>query len=297
MERISPIWPSRSRFKSSLRASQWRHIRPTPTLRFFCGRPIGQRQHLPGAGPVDGRGLLHEDVDALVDGVAEVDPAEGAGRGEEDDVARPEAVHGLLVGIEAEEPTVGRDVDLGGVPAADRAIDRPAGGVPAGRRQRLVAHLEPVLEHVGHRHELDRAAPGGERIGGGPGAATAAADQRELDRVALSGMHGRQGHPRQGRRRDDAAGVLQKPTTRRTWILGGVHGRLLGGRASPSRRPKSGKACFFARALATAIFPSRWRGINKPSGPGRLRACRHGRVPTSASDLWDGRPAWNNRVL
>ena len=33
---ISPIWPSRRRFRSSLRASQWRHIRPTPTLRFFC---------------------------------------------------------------------------------------------------------------------------------------------------------------------------------------------------------------------------------------------------------------------
>ena len=32
---MSPIAPSPMRLKSSPRASQWRHIRPTPTLRFF----------------------------------------------------------------------------------------------------------------------------------------------------------------------------------------------------------------------------------------------------------------------
>ena len=35
MQVMSPIWPARMRSSSSQRALQWRHIRPTPTLRFF----------------------------------------------------------------------------------------------------------------------------------------------------------------------------------------------------------------------------------------------------------------------
>ena len=78
MAMMSPIWPSWIRSSSSCRALQWRHIRPTPTLRFFFDRLLGQGQHLAGAGAVDRDRLLHEDVQALLDGVAEVDPAEGA---------------------------------------------------------------------------------------------------------------------------------------------------------------------------------------------------------------------------
>ncbi len=33
---MSPIWPSWIRLNNSPRASQCRHIRPTPTLRFFA---------------------------------------------------------------------------------------------------------------------------------------------------------------------------------------------------------------------------------------------------------------------
>ena len=55
--------------------------------------------------------------------MAEMDPAEGAGRGEHDHVARPEAVHGLLVGVKADEPPVRGNVDLGGVEAGHRPID------------------------------------------------------------------------------------------------------------------------------------------------------------------------------
>jgi hypothetical protein len=43
-----------------------------------------------------------------------------------------------------------------------------------------------VLEHVGHGHELDRAALRGQRIGRGAGAAPPAANQGKLDRVVLT---------------------------------------------------------------------------------------------------------------
>ena len=49
------------------------------------------------------------------------------------------------------------------------------------------AALEPVFEDVGHGDQLGRAL-GGQGLGGRAGAAPAAADQGDLDRVVLAGV-------------------------------------------------------------------------------------------------------------
>ena len=63
-------------------------------------------------GPSTVTRLLHEDVQALLDRVGELDPAERRRRGEDDDVAGLQAIHRLLVGVEADELAVLRHVDL-----------------------------------------------------------------------------------------------------------------------------------------------------------------------------------------
>ena len=93
------------------------------------------------------------------------------------------AVEQLLVGVEADEPMVGLDVDLAGdllVVLEDRQ-----------------ALLEPVLEGVGHGDELD-VRVGGERLGGGAGAAAAAADQADAQHVAAGRVHVRERGQRPG---------------------------------------------------------------------------------------------------
>ena len=51
---------------------------------------------------------------------------------------------------------------------------------------------------------------GGKRVGGGAGAAPAATDQGQLDRVAPGGMDPWDGHSRQRGSRDDLAGMGEK---------------------------------------------------------------------------------------
>ena len=104
-------------------------------------RLLGQLEHPAGGRAVDRDRLLHEDVEALLDGVGEMDPAEGRRRGEDRDVARLQAIHRLLVGVEADELAVLGHVDLVGELLLQVAV----------------AALQPVLEDVGHGHQLDRA--------------------------------------------------------------------------------------------------------------------------------------------
>ena len=194
------------------------------------------------------------------------------GSGQKNDVTRPEAVHGLLVGVEPEELPVGRNIDLGGIITGDSPIRRPIAGIAPDRRQRLVAALEPVLEHVGHGHELDRAALRGQRIGRGAGAAAPATNQGKLDRVVLTGMHRRDGHPCQGRRRNGPSRVPQKFTPRRTWHLGDVHEFLLrrmraSGRCAGIRKRN---ADFASRAPARS--PRLHRGSTADQQPRTTRA-------------------------
>ena len=77
---------------------------------------LGQLEHLPRGRAVHGDRLLHEDVQALLDGVGEMHPAERRRRGEDGHVAGLQAIHGLLVAVEAEEPAFLRHVQpVGGL--------------------------------------------------------------------------------------------------------------------------------------------------------------------------------------
>ena len=51
------------------------------------------------------------------------------------------------------------------------------------------AAFQRILEGVGHRHQFD-VGLGAQRVDGGAGAASAAADQGDLDRIVAGGMRG-----------------------------------------------------------------------------------------------------------
>ena len=102
-------------------------------------RHLAALQDRVNARGIDGDRLLGEDVLARLHGRAEVNRPELRRRGEQYHVDT--AVEKLLAGVEPHEPVLGADVDL----AADLRVlleDRQA-------------LLEPVLEGVGHRDELD----------------------------------------------------------------------------------------------------------------------------------------------
>ena len=104
--------------------------------------------------------------------MAEVDPAEGRRRGKNHHVARLQTIHRLPVAVEADELAVLGYVDL----------------VAALLLQLLEASLETVLKDVGHGDQFDRAAGGGQGVGRRAGAAPAAADQRDPNRIAAGGV-------------------------------------------------------------------------------------------------------------
>ena len=166
-------------------------------LQTLLARQLAEREHLAGARPVDGGGLLHEGVEPALDRVAELDPAERGGGGQQDDPARPDDVDRLLEAVEADELVVVGDVELVGVLVLDR----------------LVAAVEPLLEDVGHRHQLQGAALRRQGVGSRARPSAAAADQADLDDVAARRMGHRDRHPRQRRDRHRLASRLQEITS------------------------------------------------------------------------------------
>ena len=109
---MSPISPSLIRLNSSCAGLAVAAHQADADLEVLLLRLLAQGEHLAGGRAVDGDRLLHEGIEALLDRVAEMHPAEGRRRGEDDDVARLEAVHGLLVAVEADELAVVGHVDL-----------------------------------------------------------------------------------------------------------------------------------------------------------------------------------------
>ena len=178
---------------SSQRAAVPRH-QSHAHLEVLRRRLFGQFEHLAGRRTIRGHRLLHEDIQPLLNGVGEMHPAEGQRRGEDRDVARLQAVHRLLVGVESDELTVLGHVD----PIAELLLDV------------AIAAVEAILEGVGHGHQLDGAVLDRHGIAGRAAAAAAAADQGHLDRVVLGGMDVRDHRGRQGRGGGDAAGILQR---------------------------------------------------------------------------------------
>ena len=152
-------------------------------LQVLLDRFVGQLEHPARARAVHGGRFLHEDVDAALDGIREMDPAKGGRRGKDGDVARPQAVDRLLVGIEADEHAVGGHLDLLGEFLV----------------QMVMAALEFLRKDIGHGDQLDRPVLDRQGVFPGAGAAAAAADQGHLDGITLGGMHLRDCQSRQGR--------------------------------------------------------------------------------------------------
>ena len=108
------------------------HLEP-----LLVGQLVGLHQHVE-AGGVDAAGLFHEDVLAGLDGVFVVGGAEAGRRGLDDHVHA--AVDRLLVGVQADEDLLRRDVGL---------------ALPLNFRfKRSAAPLALALEGVGHGHDL-----------------------------------------------------------------------------------------------------------------------------------------------
>src|SRR5205814_2244567 len=112
---------------------------------------------------VRGQWLLHENIEALLDRIRVMNPAERERRRENGDVALLQRVHRFLEGVEADELRIVRYIDVG----ACFAFDRVKAGVHA------------VLENIRHGGELDGAFLDAKSVGGGAGAATAAAHQSD----------------------------------------------------------------------------------------------------------------------
>ena len=90
-------------------------MRPTPTFRFFFSASSASLYIFLALGAVGDERLFHEDIQAFLDRVAEMHPAESQRRGEDGDVARLQAIHGVLVAVEADELAVVRHIHFVGV--------------------------------------------------------------------------------------------------------------------------------------------------------------------------------------
>src|SRR5262249_55224247 len=133
---------------------------------------LGERVHFFRARAVGDQGFFHENIQAFLNGVTEVHPAESKRGGEDRNAARLEAVHGVFVAIETDELAVIRNVHLG----AMLALEPIAGG------------YEPFFENVDKRTELDRRTADRQRIGSRAASTAAAADEGHLQGVVLGGV-------------------------------------------------------------------------------------------------------------
>ena len=106
---------------------------PGGDLEVLLFGPLAGAEHPLQPARVGREPLLHEHVDALVDGVVEMDAAEAVVRGQHGDVAGPEAVDRLAIGVEADEAPLGRDVDRVAELLARESRARRSGGL---RRRR-----------------------------------------------------------------------------------------------------------------------------------------------------------------
>ena len=143
---------------------------PDADLQILLLGQLGQREQPARARAIDGRRLFHEDVESLFDGIREVDSTKCTRRRENHHVARVEAVHGLLISVEANELALLGHIDLLRILLLDAFIT-------AGQSLR---------KYIGHGHELNRAARCGQRIDGSTGPASATTHQGHLNRVILS---------------------------------------------------------------------------------------------------------------
>ena len=176
---MSPSAPSRIFWISACREAEWRHISPQAILRFFflASSPRRRISFVPPG--IGGERLLHEHVDALLDGVFEVGRAERRMGGLDHHVARA----------------------AGSRWPCDRRRSRRIAAPAARRPARANCSLRALCDCVSRSSktsamaiELHRPGLGGEGVGRRPAAPPAAADQGQADRVVLArvgaGQHG-----------------------------------------------------------------------------------------------------------
>jgi hypothetical protein len=155
---------------------------------------------------IDGEGFFHEDMDAFVDGVFEVQGAEGGWGGEEDDIIFIERVDGFFEAIEAGELAFRGGVDLLGEAFPELGV----GG------------LDFTGEDIGEGPELGGAL-GGEGLAGGAGAAAATADEGYLDGVAFCGVAGLWGGGGEGGSGESCSGRFEEAAAGLAGRGGGFH--------------------------------------------------------------------------
>ena len=174
MSSIWPMVPSRIFSIMAWRADEWRHIRPAPIFRFFfsAASPARRIAEIPPGSAA--KALLHEHVDALLDGVLEMRGAETGVRGQQGHVAGTQAVDGVPVGVEAQRiaaPWVRRPCCR---TACSMRCAKPPGDWGRDRPWRTAWWgFLSTEEGIAHR----------------AAAAIAAADERQADGAILGGVH------------------------------------------------------------------------------------------------------------
>ena len=168
-------------------------------LQVLLDRLFVQGQHLASTGPVDSRGLFHENVQAAIDRVLEMDPAKRDGSRQDDDVTFLERIHGRLVGVEPDEFAFFGNVD--------QFFEFPF--------QRIKASLQFFRENIGHGGQFDWAEFGRQSVFGSSSTTSAGSDQSDLDRIGFAGINVLRDHD-SGERRcgGNSAGCFEKIAAR-----------------------------------------------------------------------------------
>ena len=134
---------------------------------------FGKLKHPPAGWAVNCDRLFHKDVKAFLYRVGEMYPAKSRRRCEDCDIARAQAIHRVLVSIEANELAVLRHIHLIGKIFL----------------QVIITAFKAILEYVGHSNELDWTLFDGQSVFRRPGAPAAAADQDHINSIVLPGVN------------------------------------------------------------------------------------------------------------
>ena len=172
-------------------------------------------QHAHGCGRVGGKRLFHEDVQAALDGVGKVYPAEGKRCGQNDNIARIESVHRLTVGIEPDELALSGNIDLVFIflKSAVHGFD---------------GTVQLVLKNISDSDQFRFRIGNRQGLLGGTASASAATDERHFDLVSRGSKNVRDGNT--GERRCSGGGfdeisAARKHDVRLGWL---VHGGIVG---------------------------------------------------------------------
>ena len=116
-------------------------MKPTPTFKFFCSDNAAAFSHRRTAGPIGGKRLFGKDVDTSLHRIFKLQGAESGVRCQHNDILCAETVDGAAIGVEPEELSLGRNIDL---------------TAKLGLQVSRQPILQSILEQIRHRDQLDR---------------------------------------------------------------------------------------------------------------------------------------------